>query len=128
VGVRVPLFTGGRIAAQTARAREELDRIRQERRDLEAQVGMEVQTAQAELESARSEVEVATQAEGLAREALEQARHRFQAGVSNNIEVIQAQDELARAADNRIDALYRLNQSRADLARAMGQLETSYVR
>jgi outer membrane protein TolC/ABC-type transporter Mla MlaB component len=128
VGVKVPLFTGGRISAQTARAQDELERIRQERRGLEAQVGMEVQTAQAELEAERNEVVVAGEAQDLARQALEQARHRFEAGVSSNIEVVQAQDELARATDNRINALYRLNQSRADLARAMGQLEAVYVR
>lgn len=126
VGVRVPLFTGGRISAQTARAQAELDRIRQERRGLEARVGMEIQTAQAELQAGLSEVAVASDAQSLAEQALEQARHRFQAGVSNNIEVVQAQDELARAADNRINALYRLNQSRADLARAMGALESLY--
>jgi outer membrane protein TolC len=56
-----------------------------------------------------------------------QARHRFEAGVSNNIEVINAQDELARAMDGRINALYRLNQSRADLAKAMGQLEPLFT-
>jgi len=128
LGVRVPLFTGGRISAETARAREELDRIHEERAGLKAQVGMEVQVAQAELEAGRHEVEVAGQAQELATQALEQARHRFEAGVSNNIEVIQAQDELARAADNQINALYRLNQSRADLARAMGQLEPLFVR
>jgi outer membrane protein TolC len=84
--------------------------------------------AQAELGAERTEVEVASQAVDLATEALQQARHRFEAGVSNNIEVIQAQDELARATDNKINALYRLNQSRADLARAMGQLEPLFVR
>jgi outer membrane protein TolC len=128
LGVKVPLFTGGRISAQTARAQEELDRIQQERAGLQDQVGMEIRTAQAELEAERDEVEVAGQAQGLAGEALQQARDRFEAGVSNNIEVIQAQDELARATDNRINALYRLNQSRADLARAMGQLESLYAR
>ena len=127
LGVRVPLFTGGRISAETARAKDELDRIREEREGLKAQVGMEVQVAQAELESARSEVEVATQAAAFAQEALVQSRHRFEAGVSNNIEVINAQDELARASDNRINALYRLNQSRADLAKAMGQLEPLFA-
>jgi len=64
---------------------------------------------------------------GLAQEALVQSRHRFEAGVSNNIEVINAQDELARAEDNRINALWRLNQSRADLAKAMGQLEPLFA-
>ena len=127
LGLRVPLFTGGLISARTARAQVELDRVKEERKELTAQVGLEVQVAQAELDSARSEVDVATQAAAFAQEALVQSRHRFEAGVSNNIEVINAQDELARASDNRINALYRLNQSRADLAKAMGQLEPLFA-
>jgi len=55
-----------------------------------------------------------------------QARDRFNAGVANNIEVIQAQDSLARANDNQIIALYRFNQARADYARAVGQMEKTY--
>ena len=46
----------------------------------------------------------------------------------NNIELINAQDELAKATDNQISALYRLNQSRVDLARATGQLEQTFAR
>jgi len=59
----------------------------------------------------------------LAQEEVSQARDRFQAGVANNIEVIGAQDALARANDNQIAALYRYNQSRADLAHAGGQMK-----
>ena len=94
----------------------------------DAQVGYEIQVAQAELDATTHEVEVADLAFSLSTEALTQARHRFEAGVSNNIEVINAQDELARANDNQISALYRLNQSRADLARATGQLEMFFTR
>ncbi len=57
-----------------------------------------------------------------------QARDRFQAGVANNLEVISAQDALARANDNQIAALYRYNQSRADLAHAIGQIEALYAK
>ena len=128
VGVKVPLFTGGRISAQVAKAKSEETRVEAARREVRSQVGLEVQVAQAELEAARHEVEVANLAVSLSGEALTQARHRFEAGVSNNIELINAQDELARANDNQISALYRLNQSRADLARAMGQLEKLYTR
>jgi len=46
--------------------------------------------------------------------------------VANNIEVITAQDALARANDNQIAALYRYNQARADVAHAAGQMETLY--
>ena len=48
--------------------------------------------------------------------------------MANNVEVIQAQDELARASDNQIAALYRYNQSRADLARSVGQTEALYAK
>jgi outer membrane protein TolC len=127
VGVKVPLFTGGRVSAQVARAKSEEAKVQEARRDAVAQVGLEVQVAQAELVAARHEVEVADLAVSLSGEALTQARHRFEAGVSNNIEVINAQDELARANDNQISALYRLNQARADLARATGQIEKLYL-
>ncbi len=128
LGIRVPLFTGGLVSAQVAKAKSEQARVQEARRDVQSQVSLEVTVAQAELESARSEVEVATLSLSLSDEVLVQARHRFEAGVSNNIEVINAQDELARAHDNRISALYRLNQARADLARAMGQLESLFTR
>jgi outer membrane protein TolC len=64
----------------------------------------------------------------LAQQEVTQARDRFQAGVANNIEIVTAQDELARASDNQIGALYRYNQSRADLARSVGQMEALYAK
>ena len=128
LGLRVPLFTGGLVSAQVARATSEQVRVQEAQREVRAQVGFEIQVAQAELDAAAHEVEVMNLAVSLSTEALTQARHRFEAGVSNNIEVINAQDELARATDNQISALYRLHQSRADLARATGSLELLYIR
>jgi outer membrane protein TolC len=128
IGLNLPLFTSGRIAAETSRADLELRKIEQQRQDARNQVALEVRTAAAQLESARHEVEVANLGFTLAREEVVQARDRFQAGVANNIEVIQAQDALARANDNQIVALYRYNQSRADLARATGQMENLYAK
>jgi outer membrane protein TolC len=128
LGLRIPLFTGGLVSAQVSRAKSEQTRVQEARKDVRAQVGYEVQVAQAELDAASHEVEVASLAVELSTEALKQAQHRFEAGVSNNVELINAQDELARANDNQINALYRLNQSRADLARATGQLEQFFTR
>ena len=71
---------------------------------------------------------MANQGVDLARQEVEQARDRFQAGVTSNIEVISAQDALARANDNQIAALYRYNQARADLAHSAGQMEALYAR
>ncbi|HET9318539.1 MAG TPA: TolC family protein, partial [Bryobacteraceae bacterium] len=123
-----PLFTGGRIQAQTARAELEVRKLDQRRQDQTNAIALEVKTAVVQLESARNEVSVANLGVDLAREEVNQARDRFTAGVANNIEVISAQDALSRANDNQIQALYRYNLARADLARATGQMQTMYSR
>jgi outer membrane protein len=74
------------------------------------------------------QVEAANLGVKLANEEVAQAQDRFRAGVANNIEVITGQDELARANDNQIAALYSYNQARADLAHATGQAEALYSR
>jgi outer membrane protein len=102
--------------------------LKQQEQELRNRIALEVKTAIAQLGSARSEVDVANLGVDLARQEVEQARDRFQAGVANNIEVITAQDELARASDNQIAALYRYNQARADLAHSVGQMEALYAK
>jgi outer membrane protein TolC len=127
-GVDVPIFTGGRIEAQRTQADLAIKQLKQQETDLRNRIALEVKTAAAQLESARGEVDVANQGVELARQEVDQARDRFQAGVADNIEVITAQDELARANDNQIGALYRYNQARADLAHSAGQMEALYAR
>ncbi len=126
LGLSFPLFTGGRIQAEAARTSLEEQRIAENRKQVEARIVREVKTALDELESARNSVEVANVGMTLANDEVAQAQRRFQAGVTTNIEVITAQDEYARASDNQIEALYRFNQSRANLARALGNIEDTY--
>ncbi len=126
--VNMPLFTGGRIHAEIVRADLEIKKLDQQKDDLRNQIALEVKTALLNLQSARSEVQVANLGVQLSKEEVDQARDRFKAGVANNIEVIQAQDSLARANDNQIAALYRFNQARADLARSIGQMEKVYAK
>jgi len=126
--VQIPLFTGGRIGAEVARAELEQKKIAQQEQEQRNAIALEVKTAIARLEAARHEVDVANLAVKLANDEVGQARDRFQAGVANNIEIIQAQTALARANDNQIVALYRYNQARADLARATGQMQNLYAK
>jgi outer membrane protein len=124
----VPLFTGGRIRAETVRADLDLQKLQQQQADLRNSIALDVKTALINLDSARNQVSVANLGVQLSKEEVDQARDRFKAGVANNIEVIQAQDSLARANDNQIAALYRFNQARADLARSVGQMEKVYAK
>ncbi|HYL85029.1 MAG TPA: TolC family protein [Candidatus Angelobacter sp.] len=126
--VNLPLFTGGRIHAEIVRADLEIKKLEEQRADLRNQIALDVKTALLNLESARTEVQVANLGVQLSKDEVDQARDRFKAGVANNIEVIQAQDSLSRANDNQIAALYRFNQARADLARSIGQMEKIYAK
>jgi outer membrane protein len=126
--VDFPIFTGGRIQAERAKASIAIRQLKEQERETRDRIALDVKTAIAQLESARNEVGVANLGLQLARQEVEQARDRFQAGVANNVEVITAQNELARASDNQIAALYRYNQARAGLAHATGQMESVYVK
>ena len=128
VALDVPIFTGGRTRAEIVKSDLQLKVLDEQKADLRNQISLDVKTALLNLKSARNQVEVANLGVHLAKEEVDQARDRFNAGVANNIEVIQAQDALARANDNQIAALYRFNQARADYARSVGQMETIYAR
>ena len=58
----------------------------------------------------------------LALKELTVARDRFAAGLATNIEVSNAQTLVARARDNLIEALFRFNASRINLAQAKRQI------
>jgi outer membrane protein TolC/ABC-type transporter Mla MlaB component len=124
----VPLFTGGRTHAEIVKSDLQLKVLNEQKADLRNQIALDVKTALLNLKSARNQVEVANLGIQLSKEEVDQARDRFKAGVANNIEVIQAQDALARANDNQIAALYRFNQARADFARSIGQMEKVYAK
>jgi outer membrane protein len=126
VSLQFPIFTGGRIRAEEARAKLEEQHVAENRRQLEAQIVNEVKSALDELTAARNSVDVANLGLQLAQEEVAQAQRRFAAGVTTNVEVITAQDALARANDNQIGAQYQFNLSRASLARATGDIEAMY--
>ena len=126
LSLEFPIFTGGRIRAEVAHAKLEEQRIAEIRRQVEAQIVDEVKSALDQLNSARNSVDVANLGYKLAEDEVAQAQRRFAAGVTTNVEVITAQDALARASDNQIAALFQFNLSRATLARATGEIEAMY--
>jgi outer membrane protein TolC len=91
---------------------------------LRAQIDQDVRNALLDLQSAADQVEVARNSVDLASQTLQQARHRFAAGVADNIEVVQAQQSVATANESLISSLYTYNVSKVELARAIGRAET----
>lgn len=91
--------------------------------DLRRGIEQDVHSALLNLESAQQQVDVAQQGQDLARRELEMSRDRFQQGTANNIEVITAQDAVARAEENYILAVSSYVDGTFGLARAVGDTE-----
>jgi outer membrane protein TolC len=119
------IFDGGRIKADVLESDAELKNRRNELENLRAQIDYEVRTALLDLKAAQDEVNVAQSNMGLANETLKQARDRFAAGVTNTVEVVQAQQAVADANENLISAQYQYNLAKVELARALGVAEQS---
>ena len=119
----IPIFDGGqregRISETRSRVRQESIRMK----DVSDQVTLEVRNALLTLESSTQQVAVSEKGLELALKELTFARDRFTAGLTTNIEVTNAQTSVARARDNQIEALFRFNASRINLARAKGEIE-----
>jgi outer membrane protein len=122
--VKIPIFDGGR---RDARRAESASQFRQESirlQDLHDQVELDVRVAIDSLHSSDAQVRAAEEGLSLAEKEVAQAERRYKAGVTNSIEVTDAQTRLARARDNRVSALYNYNLARIDLGTAMGTIQS----
>jgi outer membrane protein TolC len=125
-GIRVPLFTGGRIKGDITQAEAELRQRKAEAENVRGQIDYDVRTAFLNLNAAKEQVAVAKQNVELANESLARSRDRFSSGVTDSVEVVQAEQALASANDQYITSLYDHNFSKLSLARALGVARTSY--
>jgi outer membrane protein TolC len=123
--VHVPIFEGGVAHARTLQADAELRQRRAELDDLKRQVQYQVQTALLDLGAADERVRVAQHTVSLAQETQQQAQDRFRAGVASNLEVVQAQEAVARANEAFISSVYEHNLAKAALARSLGVADKS---
>ena len=121
--LNIPIFAGGKTHADVLQAEATLRQNRQQMDNLRGQIEFEVRSALLDLESADEQVQVAQSSVALAEQTLEQARDRFLAGVTDNLEVVQAQESVANANENYISSLYAHNLAKVELARAIGYAE-----
>jgi len=96
--------------------------------DLRRGIAEDVREALLNLDSAAEQVAVATEGEQLARRELQLSQDRFKEGTANNVEVVTAQDELARAEENYILAVSSHADAKFALARSLGDTEMNMAR
>jgi outer membrane protein TolC len=126
-GMTIPIFTGGRIKGDITKAEAELRQRNSEAENLRGQIDYDVRTAFFNLNAAKEQVAVAKQNVDLANESLSRSKDRFASGVSDSVEVVQAEQALSSANDQYITSLYSHNLAKLSLARALGLARTDYA-
>ena len=123
VSLKVPLFDGGRRDARRSEALSEYKQEQVRTHDLRDQIELDIRVALDSVKSAEAQVAAAREGVELSEKELAQARRRYKAGVTNSIEVTDAQTRLQRARDNLTSALFNHNLARIDLSTAMGTIQ-----
>jgi len=122
--VSVPLFTSGRIRSDEHAAEASLAQRRAAYRDIQGRAEYDVRVARLDAQSSDSAVHVAAENRTLAERALTQSKDRFSNGVTNYLEVLEAEEAVVAASENYIASLFSYNVAKVSLARAMGSAET----
>jgi outer membrane protein TolC len=124
--LRFPIFQGESVRGRVMEALAALRQRQAELEDLRGRIYYDIQNAFLDLKAAADRVEVAQSAIKLANDQVQQSQDRFKAGVTNNVEVVQAQEALATASENCISSLQAHSAAKLALAKAMGIPETAY--
>jgi outer membrane protein TolC len=126
--VRIPIWQGGRTKGQTEVAEAALSQRQAELEDLKGRIESEVRNAYFDLQAAASQVEVARQNIEVATQNLELTRQKFDAGISDNVEVVQSQEALSTANTDYINSVFAHNLAKLSLARAIGRASEALPR
>ena len=126
--VNIPIFAGGKVHSDLLEADAQLRQARSQLGDLRGRIDYEVRTALLDLVASADQVEVARSSVDLAEQAFTQSRDRFAAGVTDNLEVVQAQEAVASAHESYIQSLYAHNSAKVELAHAIGDAEQGVKR
>ena len=127
-GVNIPIFAGNRVHADVLEADAQLKQARSQLGDLRGRIDYDVRAALLDLSAAAEQVDVARSSVELAEQTLAQSQDRFQAGVADNLEVVQAQESVAAAHETYIQSLYAHNLAKVELAYAIGDAEQGVKR
>jgi outer membrane protein TolC len=116
----IPIFTGNRVHGDIQQADARLEQARERLDNLRAQIEADVRTVLLNLQSSAEQVKVARSNIDLADQTLTQSRDRFNAGVTDTVEVVQSQQAVAGAQEQYISSLYKYNFAKISLIRALG--------
>jgi outer membrane protein TolC len=119
--LRVPIWQGGRTEGNIEQAEAALAQRKAELADLRGRIESDVRNAYLDLQAARSQIDVAEKNLQVNEETLMLTRQKLDAGVSDNVAIVQSQDSLASARLDYINSVFAHNVAKLSLARAIGR-------
>src|ERR1700686_2001239 len=119
--LKIPIWQGGRTEGDIQQADAALSQRRAEYEDLKGQIESDVRSAYLDLLASASQVEVAQRNVQVNKEALELTRQKREVGVIDNVQYVQAQEEVTNAEFDFINGVFAFNVAKLSLARAMGR-------
>ena len=125
--MKIPLWQGGRAKGDMEEANAALAQRRAELEDLKSLVESQVRKAFLDMQASASQVDVAKKNVELSRETLDLTRQRFEAGVTDSVEVVQSEQTVASAELDYINSEFGLNLAKLSMARAIGGAAESLV-
>ncbi len=125
--LKLPIFQEAKFRGDSGVAAANLTNLMQQMASLKEQINRQLRDSLLDVQTATELVRVAQSNVELARKELEQTTDRFQAGVDDNLPVVQAQATLANAESNLINTTSQHNQAKLGLARNLGIVDTQYA-
>lgn len=123
--LQIPIFDGGQREGRIAEARSNLRQEALRMRSVLNQVKMEVHDAVAAMSAAKDQVAIAQAGLQMAMKELDLARERYNViTAASYFELTNGLTSVSRARENLVNALFQLNASRVNLARATGTLQS----
>jgi outer membrane protein TolC len=126
--VHMPIWEGGRTAGAIEQAVAVLTQRRTELDDIKAQVEGDVRKAYLDIDAAATQVAAADANVAVTRDTLALTRQRFDAGVNDNVSVVQSQEALAAAEYDYINSVFAHNLAKLGLARMVGRVSENLSR
>jgi outer membrane protein TolC len=124
--VSIPIFQEAKFRGDKDVAEAQVNELNSEFNDLTNKIDQQLRDSLLDLQTAAELVRVARSNVDLANTALEQTTERFQAGVDDNLPVVQAQSTLAQAQTQYVNTVFQFNQAKLGLARNLGIIDTQY--
>ncbi len=124
--IEVPIFQEAKFRGDHEVAEAQLDSYRSQMADLRNKIDQQLRDSMLDLKTASDLVSVARSNVDLSTTALQQTTDRFQAGVDDNLPVVQAQSTLAQAQAQYVNSVRQFNQAKLGLARNLGIVDTQY--